>query len=60
LGSGEVDLANLVAEPVAGQLQLVRAKGVGLEDLGTGLDVLQMDRLDQMAAGSGSGFQSTC
>ena len=39
---GAVDLGDLVLQTVARQLEAVCAEGVGLDDVGTGLDVLAM------------------
>jgi hypothetical protein len=47
----EVDVADLILEPVLGQLEAVGAEGVGLDQLGAGADVLTVDALDDAGLG---------
>ena len=57
--AGQVDVADLVAEPEALQAEGVRAEGVGLDDFGAGLQILGVDRGDQSPAATGSARRSS-
>ena len=53
-----VDRLGLIGETVARQLERVGAEGVGLEDLGAGLDVRSVDLAAPGRAGGGSARRS--
>ena len=48
LRAGQIDRPDLIAEAEAAQLHAVRAEGVGLDDVGAGLQVLAVHVDDQI------------